>query len=310
MTSPRRATANTVNPVHHRPLPDRPRGLTRCPRSRAHVLACRGAVPAQYSATVCMCRLSASSLNRALKGVEINHRRGVKREKLREQQPADNRDAQRPAQFRAGALFERQRQRAEQRRHRRHHDRAGNAAGTPGRWISPAAVLRSRSASSAKSIIMIAFFFTMPMSRMMPISAISERSSPADDQRQQRAHARRGQAGQNRDRMNVALVKHAQHDVDHHDRREDQERLARQRRAEFRRAAGEGGRHRFGRPISCSRLLNGVTASPERAARAQVERERHGRELALMHDGQSGAVPVSIVAKALSGTICPVVDLT
>ncbi|MND06675.1 hypothetical protein D3C83_281840 [compost metagenome] len=33
-----------------------------------------------------------------------------------------------------------------------------------------------RSASSAKSIIMIAFFFTMPISRMMPISAITERS--------------------------------------------------------------------------------------------------------------------------------------
>ena len=32
---------------------------------------------------------------------------------------------------------------------------------------------RCRSASSAKSIIMIAFFLTMPMSRMMPISAMT-----------------------------------------------------------------------------------------------------------------------------------------
>ena len=31
----------------------------------------------------------------------------------------------------------------------------------------------SRSASSAKSIIMIAFFFTMPMSRTMPMSAMT-----------------------------------------------------------------------------------------------------------------------------------------
>jgi hypothetical protein len=30
-----------------------------------------------------------------------------------------------------------------------------------------------RSASNAKSIIMIAFFFTMPISRMMPMSAIT-----------------------------------------------------------------------------------------------------------------------------------------
>ena len=36
----------------------------------------------------------------------------------------------------------------------------------------------SRSASSAKSIIMIAFFFTMPISSTMPISAITERSWP------------------------------------------------------------------------------------------------------------------------------------
>jgi hypothetical protein len=35
-----------------------------------------------------------------------------------------------------------------------------------------------RSASSAKSIIMIAFFFTMPISRMMPMIAMMERSLP------------------------------------------------------------------------------------------------------------------------------------
>ena len=36
--------------------------------------------------------------------------------------------------------------------------------------------LRSRSAFKAKSIIMMAFFFTMPMSRMIPIMAITLRS--------------------------------------------------------------------------------------------------------------------------------------
>ncbi len=36
-----------------------------------------------------------------------------------------------------------------------------------------------RSASIAKSIIRIAFFLTMPISRMMPISAMIVRSSPA-----------------------------------------------------------------------------------------------------------------------------------
>ena len=38
----------------------------------------------------------------------------------------------------------------------------------------------SRSASSAKSIIMIAFFFTMPMSRTMPMSAMTLKSVLAD----------------------------------------------------------------------------------------------------------------------------------
>ncbi|MNC19496.1 hypothetical protein D3C75_674290 [compost metagenome] len=35
-----------------------------------------------------------------------------------------------------------------------------------------------RSASRAKSIIMIAFFFTMPINRMMPMIAIMPRSLP------------------------------------------------------------------------------------------------------------------------------------
>ncbi len=37
---------------------------------------------------------------------------------------------------------------------------------------------RERSASSAKSMIMIAFFLTMPISRNTPMSAISENSMP------------------------------------------------------------------------------------------------------------------------------------
>ena len=121
---------------------------------------------------------------------------------------------------------ERQRQRAEERRHRRHHDRAGSAAGTPGRSTPRATCPRSRSASSAKSIIMIAFFLTMPMSRMMPMSAMTLNSVRHDDERQERADARRRQRRQDRDRVDVALVEHAEHDVDGEQRGEDQERLA------------------------------------------------------------------------------------
>ena len=74
---------------------------------------------------------------------------------------------------------------------------------------------------------MIAFFFTMPISRMMPISAMTLSSVAAEHQRQERAHAGRRQRGEDRDRVDVALVQHAQHDVDRSRRRQDQQRLVR-----------------------------------------------------------------------------------
>ena len=96
---------------------------------------------------------------------------------------------------------------------------------------------RSRSASMAKSTIMIAFFFTMPMSRMMPMSATMLSSVPEEHQREQRAHARGGQGGEDGERVDVALVEHAQHDVDREQRGEDQQRLAGQRLLEGLRGA-------------------------------------------------------------------------
>src|SRR5258708_7543289 len=53
---------------------------------------------------------------------EINNRRGVKRQQLAENQAADNGDTEGPAQLRANASAERQRQAAEQRGHGGHHD--------------------------------------------------------------------------------------------------------------------------------------------------------------------------------------------
>ncbi len=48
-------------------------------------------------------------------------------------------------------------------------------------------------------------------------------------QGQQRAHARRRQRGQDRHRMNVAFIQHAEHDVDRRQRGGDQQRLAAER---------------------------------------------------------------------------------
>ena len=76
---------------------------------------------------------------------------------------------------------------------------------------------------------MIAFFFTMPISRMMPISAITSRSIPNEHQRQQRTHAGRRQRREDRDRVNVALIEHSQHDVDRDECRQNQQRFVAQR---------------------------------------------------------------------------------
>jgi hypothetical protein len=133
---------------------------------------------------------------------------------------------------------------------------------------------------------MIAFFFTMPISRMMPISATTPSSVPADHQRQNRADARRRQRRENRDRMDVAFVKHAEHDVDRDDRRENQQRLVRQRRLERLRRALERSLHAQRHVRFPLRFFDRFGRFAQRRARREVEGNRHRRELALVVDRQ------------------------
>src|SRR4051794_24085241 len=56
--------------------------------------------------------------------VEVDDGGREQRQQLREQEAADDRDAERAAQLGAGPLAQRQRQAAEERRHGGHHDRA------------------------------------------------------------------------------------------------------------------------------------------------------------------------------------------
>ena len=60
-----------------------------------------------------------------------------------------------------------------------------------------------------------------------------------EHQRQQRADAGRRQGREDRDRVDEALVEHAQHDVDRDDRGEDQQQLVAERRLEGQRRALE-----------------------------------------------------------------------
>ena len=91
---------------------------------------------------------------------------------------------------------------------------------------------------------MMPFFLTMPISRMMPIDRDHAEIEVNRHQQQQRADAGRRQRRQDRDRMDRALVEHAEDDVDDDERRGDQERRARQRRLEGLRVALEAGRQR------------------------------------------------------------------
>src|ERR1700723_2463666 len=80
---------------------------------------------------------------------------------------------------------------------------------------------RLRSASSAKSIIMIAFFLAMPISRITPSSAIRLNSEPVAIS----ADPGRGQRCEDRDRTDIALVEHAEHDIDGEQCRSNQQGL-------------------------------------------------------------------------------------
>jgi len=79
-----------------------------------------------------------------------------------------------------------------------------------------------------------------------------------DEQGQQRAHAGRGQRRDDGDGVDVALIEHAQHDVDDDEGRQDQERLALKRGLELRGAAGEGRHDRIGQADLLLGLLDGL----------------------------------------------------
>ena len=91
---------------------------------------------------------------------------------------------------------------------------------------------------------MMAFFLTMPISIRMPMTAMTERSSPNSSSAHERADRRRRQAGQDGQRVDEALVEDAEHDVDRDHRRGEEQPLVGERVLEHLGGAGEGGRDR------------------------------------------------------------------
>ena len=148
--------------------------------------------------------------------VEIEHRRDEQRQRLRNDQAADHRDAQRLAQLGAGAGAEGDRQRAHHRGKRRHHDRAeAHQAGPVDRLgrRRPVAPQRQRHVDHHDRVLLD------DADQHQQADHGDDRqveAGPADGE--QRAGCRRRQAGQNGQRMDEALIEDAEHDVDGDDR--------------------------------------------------------------------------------------------
>ena len=106
-------------------------------------------------------------------------------------------------------------------------------------------------------------------------------------EREQRADAGRRQARENRDRVDVALVEHAEQDVDRQHRGEQQRALPGQRLLEQLRVAGEVGDDvcRAGWMLALQRV-DRVDRLAERHVGREIERDRHRRLLRLAVDLQ------------------------
>ena len=150
--------------------------------------------------------------------VEIDHRRGEQRQHLADDQAADDGEAERLAQLGAGALAQHQRQRAEDRRHGGHHDRP-----------------EAQQARLVDGVARRQAFDALGFQREVDhhdgvLLDDADQQDDADDgddvevvaeqhQRQQRADAGRRQGREDRDRVDEALVEHAEHDIHRRPRR-------------------------------------------------------------------------------------------
>src|SRR2546429_684662 len=180
-----------------------------------------------------------------------------------------------------------QRERAEQRGRRRQHDRteaeqAGLVNGG-GRRLALAPLHVQRDVGHHDRVLL-----DDPDEENDPDERDDVEIHPAEHQGDDGAHARRGQRREDRDRVDVALVEDAEHDVDGDERGQGEDGLI-----------GQRGLKRLGRALEARPnggrqadvtfgTLDGGHRVAERDARGQIERERHRREEALMVYGQRG----------------------
>src|SRR5262249_19707809 len=205
---------------------------------RSHILRCHHlrTLAGRFLRLLFELRLE-PTLEQAIEAVEVyvDDRRDVERKQLREDQSADHRDAERLAQFGAGAVAERDRQRPEDRRECRHHDR-------PEAQHGGFADRRFRAHADSP-----AFDREVDHHDRILLDDANQHhdADHGDDgeihveghKRDQGADAGRREAGNNRDRMDEALVEDAKQHIGPEHRRQDQYPLPFQRLLEYRRRA-------------------------------------------------------------------------
>ena len=209
---------------------------------------------------------------------EIDDRRRIEGQHLAEGETADNRQPQWTAKLRADAGSQHQRQRAEDRRDRRHQDRPeAQETGLIDRFARRQSLLALRVEREVDH-----------HDRVLLDDADQEHdANDADDvepgagriERQQRADAGGGKRGQDRDRVDEALVEHPKHDIHGRNRRREQEHLVRQRRLEGLRCALEADGETRRKVNLLQRLSDRIDRLAERPARREVERDRRHRKL-------------------------------
>ena len=191
------------------------------------------------------------------------------------------------AQFGTDAAAEHQGQRAQQRGHRRHQNRTeaqqARLVNRISRRLALIALRIERKVDHHDRV-----FLDDADQQNDADQANYPQVDAAEHQGHQRADAGRGQRRENRDRMNVALVQHAQHDVHGHERGEDQQRLV-----------GQRGLKGFGRALEIglnarrqAELVFGLRNRPHRRAQrfaaGQVEGDGDDGELSLVIHRQGG----------------------
>ena len=137
---------------------------------------------------------------------------------------------------------------------------------------------------------------------MMPMMP---RSVRVHHEREQRPDAGRRQRGKNRYRMDVALVKHPQYDVDGHDGGEDQQQGARKRGSKGERGALKTGLDADGQAELAFGRFDGVDRVSEGYPVRQVERDGCRGKLPDMVDNERRRL-FRIVAIDPRGTCAPV----